>query len=202
MNATLTVLLPVHNAQDRLVDQIERLLDLLPDMTGQFEVVIIDDGSTDDTGEIAEELSRFFPQVSCVRHPERLGLDESIQSGLDASQGDLVVVGDERHGILTEDLLGLWQIHGQDGLGRRAEGPVAPAAFLSRVLSRSTSRAAATMRPLVQMVRRRESAAPSATPQIAQGVSRRIDASDVAGPAARPAMHVGSDRTKNARRVD
>lgn len=157
MNASLTLLLPVYNAQDHLVDQVERLLDLLPDMTGRFEVVIIDDGSTDDTADIAEELSRFFPQVSVARHSMRLGLNEAIQTGLNASTGEVVIVGDERHGIQSDDLQMLWDMHGREGetSRRRTDPGASGVAWLSRVLARSQRRDSAPERPLVQMVRRR-----------------------------------------------
>ena len=110
MNPSLSVLLPVHNAQDRLADSVARILDILPDLTNRFELLIIDDGSTDDTGEVARDLAAQFPQVNFVRHPVRLGLTESVQTGLDHSEGEIVLVGDERHGIEPDDLSRLWKL--------------------------------------------------------------------------------------------
>ena len=96
------MLLPVHNAEDRLAIGVARLLDVLPDLTGRFDLLIIDDGSTDDTPEVAHDLARRFPQVGVVRHPVRLGLGEAIQTGLDHTAGEVVLVGDEHRGIEGE----------------------------------------------------------------------------------------------------
>jgi hypothetical protein len=203
LNASLTVLLPVYNAQDHLVDQVERLLDLLPDLTRRFEIVIVDDGSTDDTADIAEQLSLFFPQVSYARHALRLGLNEAIQTGLNASTGEVVIVGDERYGILADDLQSLWQLHSRqdEPSGRRTDPGAMGVTWLSRVLSRSQQRQAAAARPLVQMVRRRNlndvvpAVAAPADPSV-PAVHRRLDAfiaADKAGPS-RPSNRSYLDR--------
>ncbi len=169
MNTSLTVLLPVHNAQARLADQVERLLDVLPEMSRNFEVVIIDDGSTDETPDIGYELATFFPQVNLVRHPVRLGLEESIQTGLDVSTGEVVFVGDEQYGIEIDDLEKLWQVHEDKDLivaRRNPNGKPAPTGgkksdksdnWIGNLVARSQKRqaaAAAVPQPAVQMLRR------------------------------------------------
>ena len=57
MKPSVTVLLPIHNAQHRLERQVAEILDVLPELTSRFELLIIDDGSTDDSFEVARHLS-------------------------------------------------------------------------------------------------------------------------------------------------
>ena len=91
-----------------------RLDEVLETLDGPAEVILVDDGSTDDTHEIAIELATRFPQVTTIRHPFQLGYAESVQTGLDNSDGEVVIVGDERHGLDVRDLRRLWRERNDD----------------------------------------------------------------------------------------
>ncbi len=82
MNRSLSVLLPVHNAQATLQADVGRMLDVLPDLSGDFDLLIIDDGSTDATSEVAQELATQFPQVRYHRHSRRRGVEAALRDGL------------------------------------------------------------------------------------------------------------------------
>ena len=49
MNDSLSIIVPVRNAEAALAVQIGKLLEVLPDLTSRFEIVVVDDGSTDQT---------------------------------------------------------------------------------------------------------------------------------------------------------
>ena len=92
MERSLTVLLPVQDAQSTLADTVAEVLEIASDLTPRFELLIIDDGSTDATCEVAEELSRHYPQVRSVRHSSPLGREAAVRTGLLQSQGEVVFV--------------------------------------------------------------------------------------------------------------
>jgi glycosyltransferase involved in cell wall biosynthesis len=106
----LSVLLPVYNAQATLYDDVVELLDVISEAVRHFELCILDDGSTDETADVAGQLAACFPQVRVVRHPVRLGLSEAIQTGLDHTCGAVVLVGDEDYCLDPDDLRTLWQL--------------------------------------------------------------------------------------------
>jgi cellulose synthase/poly-beta-1,6-N-acetylglucosamine synthase-like glycosyltransferase len=92
LNRSVTAFLPVFNQQHRLVERVEALLELLASATPRFDVLIIDDGSTDETAEAAEELTTLYPQVSLVCHGRPRGVEASIQTGLSRCKGDNILV--------------------------------------------------------------------------------------------------------------
>jgi dolichol-phosphate mannosyltransferase len=91
----LSVLLPVKDAQATLAASVHDILDMATDSGEPFELLIIDDGSTDATSEVAHELTYHYPQVRVVRHRTSLGREAAIRSGVKRSQGKTIVLGDE-----------------------------------------------------------------------------------------------------------
>jgi glycosyltransferase involved in cell wall biosynthesis len=121
---SLSVLVPVRDAQATLTASVHEILDVAADSGSQFEIVIIDDGSSDATSEVAHELTQNYPQVKVVRHPRPVGREAAIHSGLRRSKGDLVVVHEGRQGYRIID-----RSHGASQTPSR---PVRPN-FLSRL---------------------------------------------------------------------
>jgi cellulose synthase/poly-beta-1,6-N-acetylglucosamine synthase-like glycosyltransferase len=89
------------------------MLDILPDVTSEFEVLVIDDGSTDQTEEVARDLAIEFPQVHVTRHAKRLGGEEVIRTGYEQTSGKVVIVQQENTAFGQADLHRLWQMHAE-----------------------------------------------------------------------------------------
>jgi len=109
LKETLSVVLPVHNAQSTLAADIGGLLDVLPELSPRFDVWIIDDGSTDATLEVAQELSRNYPQVRVLENTERKGLPEALRVGLSRTGGDYLIVHDALDRMIIDEIPKLWQ---------------------------------------------------------------------------------------------
>jgi cellulose synthase/poly-beta-1,6-N-acetylglucosamine synthase-like glycosyltransferase len=97
LEGSFTILLPVQDVQATLADTVAEVLEMASDIRGRFELLIIDDGSTDATGEVADELCRHYPQVRVIHHGRPLGREAALRSGLSQSRGQVLIVrGDRR----------------------------------------------------------------------------------------------------------
>jgi glycosyltransferase involved in cell wall biosynthesis len=113
---SLSLVLPVRNAERSLTDRVEKLLDLLPDLTNRFEILIVDDGSSDSTADVAGELARHYPQLRLIRHDRPNGLDAAARAGLQAASGATVLVQEDSAPLSPTNLRRLWSLRHDDRL--------------------------------------------------------------------------------------
>jgi glycosyltransferase involved in cell wall biosynthesis len=103
--ARLSYFFPAHNEEANLRGLVEEALATLPGLAATFEIVIVDDGSRDATGAIADELAAADPGiVRAVHHPTNLGYGAALLSGFRASHHDLVAFTDGDRQFRVEDL--------------------------------------------------------------------------------------------------
>ena len=79
----LTVTVPCYNSQDYM----ERCIDSLLPGGEDVEIIIVDDGSTDRTGEIADEYARKYPEIVRVIHQENGGHGAGLNAGINHATG-------------------------------------------------------------------------------------------------------------------
>lgn len=127
LERSLTVLLPVHNHQSALAGQVQRILDVLPDLTRQFELIIIDDGSTDATIEVADELANQYPQIRVARHAVPQGRLAALRTGLQKSTGEVILLHDEGNGLSMKEVQKRWHVMGPPAPAKRPSQPIARA---------------------------------------------------------------------------
>jgi len=84
--AELSYFFPAHNEAANLRALVEEALVTLPGLADTFEVVIVDDGSKDETPQLADELAAAHPQVRAVHHPTNLGYGAALRSGFAAAR--------------------------------------------------------------------------------------------------------------------
>ena len=77
----LTVIVPAFNEEDSLSGVVETLLDTLERISERHGILIIDDGSTDETPRIADDLSDRHETVKVIHHPFNLGFGAAQKSG-------------------------------------------------------------------------------------------------------------------------
>lgn len=86
MSPLVTIIIPAYNASSFLNRSVSSAL---AQTYGNIEIVIVDDGSTDDTGAIADGLAALDQRVRVI-HQENRGLAEARRSGIKASKGEYI----------------------------------------------------------------------------------------------------------------
>ena len=90
----LTVVVPLYNEAAVLPLLVDRLRPVLDDLGRSYEVVAVDDGSTDTTAAVLSRFSRQWPQLRIVRLRANAGHQAAISAGLERSRGAWVVTID------------------------------------------------------------------------------------------------------------
>ncbi|KYH43808.1 glycosyltransferase family 2 protein [Branchiibius sp. NY16-3462-2] len=90
----LTVVVPVYNEEDVLPLLVDRLRPVLDGLGRTYEVLTVDDGSTDTSAAILERLRRQWPQLRIVRLRANAGHQAAISAGLERARGEWVVTID------------------------------------------------------------------------------------------------------------
>ncbi len=91
---TLSLVLPAYNEEDNIEIVVRRALEVLPDYTTGFEIVVVNDGSRDRTGEIIDDLASEDDRVRPVHHATNQGYGGAVKSGFRASTCDYVMFMD------------------------------------------------------------------------------------------------------------
>ena len=100
----LSFFFPAYNEEADVEDVVREGLAVLPRFTDDVEVVVIDDGSTDGTGAIADRLAAEDPRVRVVHHRPNRGYGGAVRSGLVSATRPYVFFTDGDRQFRLEDL--------------------------------------------------------------------------------------------------
>jgi len=92
--AAISVFFPCYNEQQNVARTVESALAVLEKLDADFEVIIVDDGSSDKTGPIADEIAGRDDRVKVVHHAHNLGYGAALQSGFKAARKEFVFYTD------------------------------------------------------------------------------------------------------------
>ncbi|WP_168583676.1 glycosyltransferase [Gephyromycinifex aptenodytis] len=94
MHPELSVVIPVYNEEEVLPLLVQRLRPVLDGIDSSYEVVAVDDGSTDDSAVLLQRLRREWPQLRVIRLRANAGHQAAISAGLARARGNYMVTID------------------------------------------------------------------------------------------------------------
>lgn len=89
----LSVVIPAYNEAERLPRTLPRVMDFLAEQGYEHETLVVDDGSTDATAAVVEELGRRYPCLGVLRR-RHMGKAAAVRAGVLATRGDRVLMTD------------------------------------------------------------------------------------------------------------
>ncbi len=93
-NIDVSVVVPLLNEAESLAELFQRIKSVLLDLGKTFEVIFIDDGSTDDSASVIENLHRDDPRAKLVQFRKNYGKAAGLAAGFKMAEGDIVITMD------------------------------------------------------------------------------------------------------------
>jgi GT2 family glycosyltransferase len=95
----LTIVLPMWNEEENIRSSVDAAMEVCDELVGErvigdYQIVIVDDCSTDATAPIADELAAHIPNVDVVHHDRNRKLGGAMKTGFAAASGDVVLYTD------------------------------------------------------------------------------------------------------------
>ena len=94
-NLSISMVIPVYNGSDTLPLLIDQLMNVLPDLTDNFEILLINDGSPDNSWQIIEELSNSQPTIRGINMMRNYGQHNALLCGIRMANMDVIVTMDD-----------------------------------------------------------------------------------------------------------
>ena len=131
---SISVFFPCYNEQANVAKVAEQAVGVLEGLEADYEIIIVDDGSADGTGRIADEIAAGNDRIRVIHHERNLGYGAALQSGFRAARKELVFYTDgdgqfdlaEMPALLPlmadYDIVSGYRIDRQDNLLRKING--------------------------------------------------------------------------------
>jgi polyisoprenyl-phosphate glycosyltransferase len=112
LSPSISCVIPAFNEARNLSRLLAEILATLTRLSERVELIVVDDGSRDDTAAVMQEVCRQHPQVVYLKLSRNFGKEPALTAGIEAARGDVVVLmdGDGQHPVsLVPDMLAKWR---------------------------------------------------------------------------------------------
>lgn len=113
MKPTFSIVVPAFNEEKHLEETLQSLRGILDDRFSSYEVIIVNDGSSDATAQVAERLTRTYPFIRVLHHPHNLGLGSALRSGYRAASKEYVMWFTADNGMVAESVSEMFRLIGK-----------------------------------------------------------------------------------------
>jgi glycosyltransferase involved in cell wall biosynthesis len=90
----LSVIFPAFNEEENIRCTVETMIHVLPKVATRWEIIVVDDGSSDATAAICQKLKAEYPEVQVICHGQNRGYGAALKSGIMAANYDLIFFSD------------------------------------------------------------------------------------------------------------
>jgi len=101
---TISAVLPAFNEEVNLERTVRALVPALSGLAADYEILVVDDGSTDRTAEVARRLAEEVPSLRLLRHERNRGYGAALRTGFAAAKREWILLLDADGQFLPEEL--------------------------------------------------------------------------------------------------
>jgi glycosyltransferase involved in cell wall biosynthesis len=106
----LSIVIPLYNECDSLIELNDWIVSVMHSNRSDFEVIYIDDGSTDGSWEVIEQLCAKRPEIKAIRFQKNFGKSQALHAGFKAAKGDVIITMDADLQDSPEEIPGLIEL--------------------------------------------------------------------------------------------
>ena len=110
----LSIFFPAYNDSGTIASLVIAARQAAQQLTPDFEILVVNDGSADNTAEIVDELERTYPEVRAIHHPKNRGYGGALRSGFAHATKELVFYTDGDGQYDPGEVALLWSRFGDD----------------------------------------------------------------------------------------
>ncbi len=104
MISSLTVIMPVYNEAKNIREALTQTIATLEAYQLPYEIIVVNDGSVDETDAIASQLAVSLPQVKYIKHERNQGIGAAFRSGVAAAQMNYLILVPADNPLLAQDM--------------------------------------------------------------------------------------------------
>lgn len=108
----LTIVVPALNEEEKIADTITGILPFARDLLDDFEIFLIDDGSTDATGSIMDRFAAEDSRIFVIHHPHRQGVGAAFETALARAKFDAITLIPGDHAFQNEGIARMFKAAG------------------------------------------------------------------------------------------
>ena len=105
----LSVFFPAYNDSGTIASLVIAAVQTAGALTPDFEVLVINDGSTDSTAQVVDELARLYPQVRAIHHAQNRGYGGALRTGFSSATKDWIFYTDGDAQYDPREMTRLWE---------------------------------------------------------------------------------------------
>ena len=98
---SISVVFPAHDEEGNIAKAVEQAIHCLEHLSPDWEIIPVNDGSSDKTGEIIQSLSRQYSRVRGVYHETNRGYGAALKSGIQSASKELIFFCDSDTCVLN-----------------------------------------------------------------------------------------------------
>ena len=106
----VSLFFPVYRDEKTIERVATKARRVLGELAAEWEIIVVNDGSPDRAGEIAEQLARSDPRVRVIHHGTNLGYGRALRTGLAAARYEWIAFTDGDDEYEVDDLRKLWRL--------------------------------------------------------------------------------------------